>query len=260
MSELAAFIDRYVSVWNETDPDARKRTIVALWAPDGTTCNRQLEACGYEAIEARVASANQKWVRDQGFTFRPRKSFTLHHHIVTLVWEMVPASGGEMATTGLNILILSSDGRIRADYQFSEPPAPASRELTAFVDRYVAFWNEPDANRRRQELTELWAEDATFLSATSEQHGWVGIEAEALETYAACGAKGFVIRSTDESVKGVRIESPWRYTPGRGTGDPVRRAGRAAESPARRSRFVRINVAPLWWRPCPVSAAGVASG
>src|SRR5262249_39810994 len=54
MSELAAFIDRYVSVWNETDPDARKRSIVALWAPDGTTCNRQLEACGYEAIEARV--------------------------------------------------------------------------------------------------------------------------------------------------------------------------------------------------------------
>ena len=197
MSELAAFIDRYVSVWNETDLDARKRTIVALWAPDGTTCNRQLEACGYEAIEARVASANQKWVRDQGFTFRPRQSFALHHHVVKLVWEMVPASGGEVAAAGLIVLILSPEGRIRADYQFSDPSPPASRELTAFVDRYVAFWNEPDANRRRQELAELWAEDATFLSATSEQHGWVGIEAEALETYAACGAKGFVICSTN---------------------------------------------------------------
>ena len=197
MSELAAFIDRYVSVWNEKDPDARKRTIVALWAPDGTTSDRQLEACGYEAIEARVASANQKWVRDQGFTFRPRQSFALHRHVVKLVWEMVPASGGEVAAAGLIVLILSPEGRIRADYQFSDPSPPASRELTAFVDRYLAFWNEPDANLRRQELAELWAEDATFLSAASEQRGWVDIEAEALETYAACGAKGFVIRSTN---------------------------------------------------------------
>src|SRR5262249_18268487 len=140
MSELAAFIDRYVSVWNEKDPDARTRTIVALWAPDGITCNRQLEACGYEAIEARVASANQTWGRDQGFTFRPRTSFALHHDVVKLVWEMGPASGGEVAAAGLNVLILGSAGRIRADYQFSEPPVPASGELTAFVDRYVAFW------------------------------------------------------------------------------------------------------------------------
>jgi transposase-like protein len=40
------------------------------------------------------------------------------------------------------------------------------------------------------------------------------------------------LRTTDESVKGVQKPALWRYTPGRGTGDPVRRAGRAAESPA----------------------------
>ena len=40
------------------------------------------------------------------------------------------------------------------------------------------------------------------------------------------------LRTTDESVKRVHIGTLWRYTPGRGTGDPVRRAGRAAESPA----------------------------
>src|SRR5215813_8254257 len=136
MNQLAEFIDRYVSVWNERDPDARRRSIAALWAPDGATCHSQLDAHGHEAIEARVASANSKWVGHQGFVFRPRKSFAAHHNVVKLVWEMVPASGGQVATAGLNVLILGPDGRIRADYQFSEPPALASVELTAFVDRY----------------------------------------------------------------------------------------------------------------------------
>src|SRR5262249_5832855 len=141
--------------------------------------------------------ANEKWVRDQSFVFRPRKDITAHHNVVKLVWEMVSASGGEVAAAGLNVLILGRDGRIRADYQFSEPPAPASGELTAFVDRYVGFWSEPDGERRRQLLAELWAEDATFLSATSEQEGRAGIEAEAVKTYAACGARGLIFRSTN---------------------------------------------------------------
>jgi hypothetical protein len=41
---------------------------------------------------------------------------------------------------------------------------------------------------------------------------------------------------------------------------PSEERGMRLEAPPRRSRFVRINVAPLWWRPCPVSAAEVASG
>src|SRR5215831_18956021 len=94
MNQLAEFIDRYVSVWNEQDPDARRRSIATLWAPDGATCYSQLDARGYEAIEARVASANEKWVRNQSFVFRPRKSIAAHHNVVKLVWEMVPASGG----------------------------------------------------------------------------------------------------------------------------------------------------------------------
>jgi len=214
MSQLAEFIDRYVSVWNEQDPDARRRSIATLWAPDGATCYRQLDARGYEAIEARVASANEKWVRDQSFVFRSRKSVAAHHNVVKLVWEMVPASGGEVAAAGLNVLILGPDGHIRAYYQFSEPPAPASSELTAFADRYVAFWNEPDATHRRQQLAELWAENATFLSATSEREGRGGIEAEAVKAYAACGAKGLVFRSTN-AVEGhhdvVRVS--WEVRP-----------------------------------------------
>jgi hypothetical protein len=32
-------------------------------------------------------------------------------------------------------------------------------KLNELVDRYVSVWNEPDAERRRQGIAALWAED-----------------------------------------------------------------------------------------------------
>jgi hypothetical protein len=65
-----------------------------------------------------------------------------------------------------------------------------------------------------------------------------------------CNQYQTIPRTTDESVKGGHSPTPWRYTSGRGTGDPVRRAGRAAESPAaqvaRRAHHRRaVLVAPV---------------
>lgn len=73
MEAMTDFVDRYVAVWNEPDADARRRSIATLWAPDGGTCYRLLDARGYEAIEARVASAHDKWVRTEGYVFRSRQ-------------------------------------------------------------------------------------------------------------------------------------------------------------------------------------------
>jgi hypothetical protein len=37
------------------------------------------------------------------------------------------------------------------------------------VERYVAIWNEPDADRRRQGIAELWSEDAVHILQPPEQ-------------------------------------------------------------------------------------------
>src|ERR1700688_4329275 len=50
-------VERYVAVWNEADPAVRRDRIRSLWAPDGTTCHRLLEARGHAAIEARVTGS-----------------------------------------------------------------------------------------------------------------------------------------------------------------------------------------------------------
>jgi hypothetical protein len=36
-------------------------------------------------------------------------------------------------------------------------------DLEQLVDRYVAVWNEPDADRRREAVRELWTEDGVQL-------------------------------------------------------------------------------------------------
>jgi hypothetical protein len=195
MSPLDELVERYVAVWNEPDAAARRHRIAALWAADGRTCYSQLDSRGHAEIEARVGSANEKWVRDQGFLFRPSRAVAGHHEVVKLVWEMVPAAGGPVAAMGLSVLVLGPDGLIREDYQFSEPVTdPAPPDTEALVERYVAFWNERDVSLRRARLAELWAQDALFVSEVSRREGHVGIEAEARAT-----AKDFVFSSANRT-------------------------------------------------------------
>ena len=68
------------------------------------------------------------------------------------------------------------------------------------------------------------------------------------------------LRTTDESVKGVHNPTRGDTLLAGARVTPSEERGERLKAPPRRSRFARINVAPLWWRPCPVSAAGVASG
>jgi len=125
MIKPAELVDRYVAVWNEPDAALRRESIAALWAQDGAHFTPTLEARGYQALEARVAGAHEKWVKAGGFVFRSSGTAEAHHSAVRFNWEMVPAAGGAVAAAGSDFLVLSDDGRIRLDYQFLDrPPSP----------------------------------------------------------------------------------------------------------------------------------------
>lgn len=84
----------------------------------------------------------------------------------------------------------------------------AVKDLEQLVDRYVALWNEPDPDIRRQAIRELWAPDGAqvlvdppeevrdaavglaFPMPTLEVHGYDALEARvsrAQEMYIAPG-------------------------------------------------------------------------
>jgi hypothetical protein len=120
--DLDRFVTRYVAMWNEPDPAARRDLVEALWMPDGVNFTRSMEVRGHAALERRVRDSYEKWVRDGGCFFRPSSVHALaadgHHGALRLHWDMLSVSGGGVLSLGLEILLLSDDGRIRQDYQF----------------------------------------------------------------------------------------------------------------------------------------------
>jgi hypothetical protein len=117
MSDSQQLADRYVAVWNETNPEARRQAIAGLWLPEGIHYVRDREARGYAALEQRIIGSHQKNVRDGGYRFRAVKNAQALRNAVTFNWEMV-ASDGKVAAVGLEFLIVDELGRITVDYQF----------------------------------------------------------------------------------------------------------------------------------------------
>src|SRR5262245_19391301 len=137
MTDTNAFADRYVSLWNEPDPERRRKLVAELWTEDGAQIlqppqemreiaarpgigmSAVLEARGHAALEARTTSAYNGWVAHEGFHFRRRDNVDRVADVVKFNWEAVSADG-EVAGVGLTILVLAPNGRIRLDYQFVE--------------------------------------------------------------------------------------------------------------------------------------------
>jgi SnoaL-like domain len=59
-------------------------------------------------------------------------------------------------------------------------------DYNALVDRYIAVWNEPDAEARGKAIAELWTEDGTYtdpLAAVSGHEGVAAVIAGAREMF-----------------------------------------------------------------------------
>jgi hypothetical protein len=60
----------YVAVWNEPDPQARRKAIERLWRTDGHHFVNSMHVQGFDALEQRVRGSHEKNVRDAGNRFR----------------------------------------------------------------------------------------------------------------------------------------------------------------------------------------------
>src|SRR5919199_1200038 len=53
---------------------------------------------------------------------------------------------------------------------------PAMSNLIDLIDRYIAMWNETDAERRRDLIARTWTEDASYVDPAMQGEGPAGIE------------------------------------------------------------------------------------
>jgi hypothetical protein len=129
--------DRFIALWNEADPERRRRLIAELWTEDGSQILQPpqemleiaarpglglaatLEARGHAELEARAATAYEQWVDSGELRFRRRDDVERLHDVVKFHWEAV-SPDGEVTAVGLDFLVLGAEGRIRRDYVFIE--------------------------------------------------------------------------------------------------------------------------------------------
>src|SRR5690242_21310524 len=56
MSTHEQLAQRYIALWNETDPAARRRGVEDLWSEDARYVDPLADAQGHEAIDATIAA------------------------------------------------------------------------------------------------------------------------------------------------------------------------------------------------------------
>jgi hypothetical protein len=121
MSHAEDLARRYVHIWNEADPAARRAQVKALWVENGTHYVRTREVHGHADLEVRVATSHQTNVAERNYWFEVDGSVEQLRDMVKFNWRMVGKGGGAIAATGLIVALLADDGRIRIDYQFIDP-------------------------------------------------------------------------------------------------------------------------------------------
>ena len=109
MTTYEALAERYIALWNETDPTARRHGVDELWAADARYVDPLAEAQGREAIEQTVAAVQGQF---PGFVFRLGGPVDGHHNQLRFTWELCPPDG-EPLVVGFDVAVTDDDGRLQ---------------------------------------------------------------------------------------------------------------------------------------------------
>ncbi|MET7710013.1 nuclear transport factor 2 family protein [Micromonospora sp. NPDC005413] len=104
-NELA---ERYIALWNESDPVRRLQGINNLWAAEGRYVDPLTVAEGPEAIDATIAAVRNQF---PGMTFRLAGPVDGHHNQVRFTWELGP-DDVEAPIVGFDVATTDEDGRL----------------------------------------------------------------------------------------------------------------------------------------------------
>ncbi|HZD25297.1 MAG TPA: nuclear transport factor 2 family protein [Alphaproteobacteria bacterium] len=109
MSKPTELIDRYIAVWNETDPARRRELIALTWTETAHYVDPLMEGDGPAGIDAMVAGVQERFPDHR---FRLAGEVDAHHDRVRFGWELAP-EGGEPLVAGIDFGVIAADGRLQ---------------------------------------------------------------------------------------------------------------------------------------------------
>src|SRR5207245_1738419 len=88
-------------------------------------------------------------------------------------------------------------------------------KLNELMNRYMALWNEPDAELRRKSISELWVEDGAQFTSQNAYHGYKDLEGRVEAAHEQFVKKGgFVFRlASDIDAHHNAVKFSWEMVP-----------------------------------------------
>jgi len=102
MDELNELIDRYVTMWNETDAERRRALIARIWTEDARHVDPVLDAKGQAGIDEMICGVHQRF---PGHRVRRTGNPDAHHDRVRFTWELAP-EGGPAVVKGVDFAVV----------------------------------------------------------------------------------------------------------------------------------------------------------
>lgn len=108
MTSSKNLVDRYLAIWNETDPARRRALIASTWSDDATYVDPLMRGEGHDGIDAMIAAAQAQF---PGHSFAPLGEPDAHNDRLRFRWTLGPEAGATIVD-GTDFAIVAPDGRL----------------------------------------------------------------------------------------------------------------------------------------------------
>ncbi|MGH3169535.1 MAG: nuclear transport factor 2 family protein [Trebonia sp.] len=123
MTKTADTIERYMAVWNEPNPDARRAAVASVWTADGTEFVEGKQYRGHEELTERVGRAYETFVASGKYDITFADDLARHGDMVTFTVQLT-APSGEIDWSARVFLLISPDNLVKEDYHLTVKPLP----------------------------------------------------------------------------------------------------------------------------------------
>jgi hypothetical protein len=108
--DLAALADRSIEIWNERDPEARRRLIAQTWTEDARYLDPMVQGDGHAGIDAMTAGVQAQF---PGLQFRRTGAVDAHHDRIRFAWDAT-MDGSTPVIAGVDFGVVAGDGRLQS--------------------------------------------------------------------------------------------------------------------------------------------------
>jgi SnoaL-like domain len=114
MNDAQIIVQRYIDIWNETDPLERRALIGEVFAEDADYTDPLASVSGHDAIDQFIAAAQKQFA---GLRFSLAGSVDSHHSQARFTWRLGPPGTEEPIVIGFDVAVIENS-RLRSVYGF----------------------------------------------------------------------------------------------------------------------------------------------